>query len=122
PVGWIGCDEVRPRLGGPGVRVPNAIAKRISALRWRLGVSPAPPGLVPYTVHPWVVANDRLRAAGWVPAYSNEEALVAGTSASPWANVSPQRRQELALGAAVLGLAGIVTALVLLTRRSRRKV
>jgi hypothetical protein len=120
PDGWIAGDEVRALLGGPRVRLPNAIAKQISAMRWRLGVAPAPPGLVPFTVHPWVVANDRLRAAGWVPAYSNEEALVAGTPASPWANVSPQRRQELALGAAVISLAGIVTGLLLLIRRARR--
>jgi hypothetical protein len=68
-----------------------------------------------------VVANDRLRAEGWVPAHTNEEALVAGTPASPWSNVSPQRRQELALGAAVVGIAGIVTGLLLLIRRARRK-
>jgi nucleoside-diphosphate-sugar epimerase len=121
PDGWIAGDDVRALLGGPRVRLPKGIAKRISALRWRLGVAPAPPGLVPFTVHPWVVANDRLRAAGWVPAYSNEEALVAGTPASPWANVSPQRRQELALGAAVVGLAGIAAAAVLLIRRARRR-
>ena len=120
PDGWIAGDEVRALLGGPRVRVPSAIAKRMAVLRWRLGVAPAPPGLVPYTVHPWVVANDRLRAEGWVPAHSNEEALVAGTTASPWANVSPQRRQELALGAAVVGIAGIVTGVLLLIRRARR--
>ena len=35
-----------------------------------------PNGLLPYTVHPWVVANDRLRAAGWTPTFTNEEALL----------------------------------------------
>jgi nucleoside-diphosphate-sugar epimerase len=121
PDGWIAGEEVRALLGGPRVRVPAAIAKRTAVLRWRLGVAPAPPGLVPYTVHPWVVANDRLRSDGWVPAHSNEEALVAGTPASPWANVSPQRRQELALGAAVAAIAGVAVGAFVLIRRARRR-
>ncbi|MEY2592245.1 MAG: hypothetical protein QOJ67_4229 [Acidimicrobiaceae bacterium] len=122
PDGWIGGEEVRALIGGPRVRVPNAVAKRMAVLRWRLGGAPAPPGLVPYTVHPWVIANDRMRAAGWAPSYSNEEALVAGTPASPWSTISPQRRQELALGGAVVGIAGTVTGVLLALRRARRKV
>ena len=56
-----------------------------------------PPALLPYTVHPWVVANDRLRADGWAPTSSNEEAYVATHAAGPLATISPRRRQEIAL-------------------------
>ena len=98
----------------PAVRVPEPAARRLAWLRWRLDPASAPPGLLPYTMHPWVVANDRIKAAGWVPAFSNEEAYVAGHRPTPWATVSPQRRQEIALaglGRRVVGLvAGVVGA------------
>jgi hypothetical protein len=105
----------------PGVRVPEPAARRVAWLRWRLDPASAPPGLLPYTMHPWVVANDRIKAAGWKPTFTNEEAYVAGHRPTPWATVSPQRRQEIALaglGAAVLGLVAGVVALI---RRSSRR-
>ena len=33
------------------------------------------PGVVAYTAHPWVVANDRLRPAGWEPEHSQRGGL-----------------------------------------------
>ena len=53
-----------------------------------------------------MIANDRLKAEGWEPASSNEEAYVGAHRAGPWATLSPRRRQELALGAAGAALAG----------------
>jgi nucleoside-diphosphate-sugar epimerase len=68
PDGWV-ADEtaralvhVRPRLA-----LPARLARGFIRL---------PAGLLPYTVHPWVVANDRLRAAGWTPTFTNEETLL----------------------------------------------
>jgi hypothetical protein len=72
-------------------------------------------------VHPWVVANDRLKADGWSPTSSNEEAIVASHQAGPWATLSPRRRQELALAASGLVLAGAVTGVVALVRRRARR-
>jgi hypothetical protein len=83
-------------------------------------MAPTPPELLPYTVHPWVVANDRLRADGWEPAATNEEAYVASHRAGPWATLSPRRRQELALGASAAGIVGAVVGVVALVRRRRR--
>ena len=51
-----------------------------------------------------MVANDRLKAAGWTPEYTNEEAYVLGDRPSGWASVSPRRRQELVLGGLALGV------------------
>ena len=82
----------------------------------RLGIGQVPVGIEAYVRHPWVIANDRLRSIGWAAEYSNEEAYVVGTPAPPWA-VSAQRRQELALGAAGLGVAGIVGVAAAVTRR-----
>ena len=101
PDGWISGDTVRSLAGGaPRVRLPERLALRLARLRWRWRLAPTPPSLLPLTVHPWVIANDRLKADGWEPASSNEEAYVGAHRAGPWATLSPRRRQELALGAA----------------------
>ena len=84
PDGWIppdtlaGLEGPRPRL-----RAPSHLVRILSALRWRSGLAPTPPGVVPYTTHPWVVANDRLRALGWSASHSNEEAWVVSHEAPP---------------------------------------
>ncbi len=72
PDGWISGEQLRALAGGPRIRLPERVVRRIARIRATV------PGLTPYATHPWVVANDRLRAAGWVPAHSNEEAFVAG--------------------------------------------
>jgi nucleoside-diphosphate-sugar epimerase len=61
PDGWLSA-EARRGLGGPAPRLalPGAVAERLGALRWRAGLTRVPPGLLPYTMYPWVVANDRL--------------------------------------------------------------
>lgn len=121
PDGWITGDTVRALVGGPPrVRLPERMAIRLAGARWRWGLAPTPPELLPYTVHPWVVANDRLKADGWEPASTNEEAYVGAHRPGPWATLSPRRRQEVALvaaGAAVL--AGVAGAVALLRRRVR---
>jgi hypothetical protein len=122
PEGSIPGDEVRSLVGAPPkVPLPERIASRV--LRWgfRWGLGPTPPELVPYVLHPWVVAADRLRAEGWTPAVSNEEACVEAHEVGPWATLSPRRRQEIALGAAGVGLVGVVVGAVLLVRRLLRR-
>lgn len=122
PDGWIDGDTARALAGGvPRVRLPERLAVRVAGWRWRLGLGDTPPVLLPYTVHPWVVANDRLRADGWEPASTNEEAFVAHHRAGPWATISPSRRQELALGASAAALVGTAVGLVALLRRRRRR-
>jgi nucleoside-diphosphate-sugar epimerase len=121
PDGWIAGDQLRALAGVPGVRVPEPAARRLAWMRWRLDPASAPPGLLPYTMHPWVVANDRIKAAGWVPTFSNEEAYVAGHRPTPWATVSPQRRQEIALAGAAAVVAALVAGVVGLVRRSSRR-
>jgi nucleoside-diphosphate-sugar epimerase len=121
PDGWITGDTVRALAGGaPRVRLPERLAIRLARLRWRWGLAPTPPELLPFTVHPWVIANDRLRADGWQPESSNEEAYVGAHRPGPWATISPRRRQELALGATVVVALGAVLGTVALVRRRRR--
>ena len=73
-----------------------------------------------YTQHPWVVANDRLRATGWQPQYRNDEVYVEADPGGPLADMSPRRRQEISLAVAGLAVAGVVGGAVALIRRSRR--
>lgn len=122
PDGWVDGETVRALAGGvPRLRLPERVAVRVTGLRWRWGMTETPPELLPYTTHPWVVANDRLVADGWVPASSNEEAFVGAYRAGPWATLSPRRRQELALGVAGTSIVGIVAGAVGLVRRQRRR-
>jgi nucleoside-diphosphate-sugar epimerase len=121
PDGWISGESLRALAGGVlRLRLPERLAVRLAGLRWRWRLAPTPPAMLPLTAHPWVVANDRLRADGWEPATSNEEAFVASHRAGPWATLSPSRRQELALGATAVALLGSVAGTVGLVRRRRR--
>jgi nucleoside-diphosphate-sugar epimerase len=111
PDGSIPGDRVRA-LSGQRLRMPlpGRVADVVSALRWRFQRGPIPPGLRPYTRAPWIVANDKLRAEGWRPTVTNEQAFVEGTEAKWWTMITPKRRQELALvGMIALILAALST-------------
>ncbi len=121
PDGALGADLIRALVGGsPRLSLPEPVARRLTGLGWRYQLAPTPPGFVPFVRAPWVVGNDRLRALGWKPSHTNEEAFVAGHAAAPWAQVSPQRRQEIALGLAGAALCGVVAGSVALVRRRFR--
>ena len=76
--GWLSRDELRALLGR---KVQPAVGPELMerALRrlFTAGLVDVPPSEVPYLVHPWVVAIDRLRAAGWAPRHTNEETILA---------------------------------------------
>jgi len=121
PDGWVPGEEVRALAGSaPKPRLPESVAAKLAEWSWQFTRGPIPPGVVPYTRYPWVVANDRLKAAGWTPANTNEEAYVAGTDGSWWTMLSPRRRQELALGVAGAGVLAIACGAVAIVRRSLR--
>src|SRR3546814_20833692 len=101
--------------------LPERVALRVASLRWRAGLAPTPPELLPYTVHPWVIATDRLRADGWEPTSSNAEASVGAHRAGPWSTLSPRRRPELAPGGAGALLPGPVPSAALRVPRRRSR-
>lgn len=111
PDGWLTEEAARAvagtptRLAWPGV---------LSRLRRHLPVDA-------YQRHGWVVANDRLKAAGWQPTATNEEALVLTRPPTLIQRIPPSRKQELALGGAALAAAAITTGVVALVRRRRRR-
>lgn len=122
PDGSIPGERVRA-LSGQRLRLPmpDRLADLVGALRWRFQRGPIPPGLGSYTREPWTVANDQLRAEGWRPSVTNEQAYVDGTEAPWWTMVTPRRRQELALGLVGVGVAAGVAAAMVVIRRSWRR-
>ena len=122
PDGWIPGERVRALAGAvPRVKLPDRVNEVVTSLRWRFQRGPIPPGLRSYTRWPWLVANDRLKAAGWQPTVTNEQAYVEGTEAKWWTLVSPKRRQEIALGGLVVGLLAAAITTVVTVRRARRR-
>ncbi|HEY8217212.1 MAG TPA: NAD-dependent epimerase/dehydratase family protein [Acidimicrobiia bacterium] len=108
--GWLDATAARavlpPRVLPP---LPAELVERVLAGTWAAGLGDVPPGVVPYLAYPWVVANDRLRALGWSPAHTNEQAIIDGLAAL---GPPPSRvRTWLVTAAALLGvltLAGVV--------------
>ncbi|HVM08206.1 MAG TPA: NAD-dependent epimerase/dehydratase family protein [Acidimicrobiales bacterium] len=126
PEGSVNGETARAlSAAGVPVPLPERLAGVVERLAWRLRVGGAPPAAVPYREHPWVVASDRLRATGWQPAYSVEEALVACRKGSWWRELSPKRRQEVALsvagGVLVTGAAGVALAVKAASSRASRR-
>ena len=101
PNGWLRPSQLAALRGVPDtpLRLPGVLNSAVSDARRRLGAR-THPGLTAYLQHPWVVANDKLKALGWEPEFSNEEAYVAGYQPSRFDGVTSKRRQEIALGAA----------------------
>ena len=122
PDGWIDGERVRALTGdSPRLQLPERAAEVLGALRWRFQRGPIPPGLRSYTRAPWLVANDRLKAQGWVPSVTNEQAYVEGTEGRWWTMISPKRRQEIALGGMVVGSLAVVAVVVATIRLWRRR-
>lgn len=122
PDGSIPAAQVRALAGArPRVQLPDRMSEVVTSLRWRFQRGPIPPGLRSYTHSPWLVANDRLKAAGWRPTVTNEQAYVEGTEAKWWTMITPKRRQELALGAMVLAGLATLAGAGWVTRWARRR-
>jgi nucleoside-diphosphate-sugar epimerase len=114
--GWLAAETARAVVGRSAVPALGEEALTRALKRaWALGVGDIPPGVVPYLVHPWVIANDRLRAVGWTPTHSNAEAIREGVAALTAARGVDGRVVAGAAGAAV------VTALVAARMRRRRR-
>lgn len=123
PDGWIAGERVRALAGAvPRLKLPDRVSEVVNNLRWRFQRGPIPPGLRSYTRSPWLIANDRLKAVGWQPNVTNEQAFVEGTEGKWWTMVSPKRRQEITLvGSAIATLAGIAFIVQAVRRARRRK-
>jgi nucleoside-diphosphate-sugar epimerase len=121
PDDWVPASEVARLTGRRRVEVPEAAAfAAAERLAW-LGVAGTTPGELHYHMHPWVLSNGRLRAAGWAPTSSTAAALVRSGQAVPEGvrlGRVQVRRGDVVRGAAA-SLA-FVAALAALARRASR--
>jgi nucleoside-diphosphate-sugar epimerase len=120
PDGWVPGEDARALQGGFRIPLPEGIVRRILRASWVAGAGDTSPDLVPYLVNSWVVANDRLRAEGWRPTQTSEEAFVASHELPPWRIWLARHRQEAALVGAVALTAGVTGGIIAIVRRRRR--
>lgn len=121
PDGWLTASQVSALKGpAPRVRLSRSLAVLVAGVGARLGLAPGDPSMLVASSAPWVVANDRLRALGWEPAFTNEEAYVDSDRGGLWARLTPRHRQELALGGAAFGAVAVLGAVVAVIRRRFR--
>ena len=72
--GYISVSEASDLIGLKARRVPYKAYKRLGGLMWRLHASEAPAGLLEFTIHPWVVSNEKLKSvSGWTPRWTSRE-------------------------------------------------
>lgn len=118
-------DAARALAGGVAkVTLPLRLANAVAAWTWQLWRRGVPVEARAYATHPWVVAPDRLKAAGWAPQYTSEEALVATDRRLHWDDLPPGRRQNynllLVIGAGA-GLAAAASGAIVAWRGRRRR-
>jgi nucleoside-diphosphate-sugar epimerase len=126
PDGWITADDAAEIVGGVArVPLPRRLADAIAMWGWRLIRRGTPKEALPYAIHPWVIANGRIRQEGWTPLHSNEEVLVSTDDRVHWTDLPPGTRQEVALVASAVVLLAFVAGLIgggaALAVRSRRR-
>lgn len=118
-------DEARALAGGVAkLPLPSRVAQTFSDWTWRMWRSGVPREARAYANHPWVVAPDKLKAQGWQPQYSSEEALVATDARPHWDDLPPGKRQNYNLVIALIAAAGAIAgagAVVAAIRRRRRR-
>ncbi len=76
PDGGIDFDTTITLIGRPTLPMQLATLERLAVRGHRLGLLEVDEGIVDLFRHCWVMSNARLRATGWVPMCSNEEALL----------------------------------------------
>jgi nucleoside-diphosphate-sugar epimerase len=121
PDGFVKEDMAADLVGGRRLPLPDAVVARLARLLYAIGLSTAVPVYAPYREHPWIIANDRLKALGWKAESTNEEAVVASGVGSWWGRQSAKRRQAVVLGSSAAVVVGAAVGVVALVRRRRRR-
>jgi len=106
--------SMRTRIG-----LPYELAERLLERAWPTGLVDLPPSGLPYLVHPPVVSNARLRAAGWEPSHTNAEAIAAALDAE--APLAEQSRLLAVAGALALMSATAVAGAAIVWKIRRRR-
>jgi nucleoside-diphosphate-sugar epimerase len=122
--GWLTQAEVERISGLRSLVVPAAMAFGTAERLHRIGVLPSPASELHYLAHPWVVASQRLRAAGWEPGWDNEAALRAHLDAlgdRVGGGLPRLHRKEATRAAAGATVALVGTVAIARARAARRR-
>jgi UDP-glucose 4-epimerase len=72
--GLMTTRECAELIGTPIRRMPLKLYRVLARAMWRIRQSEAPPGLIEYALHSWLLSNEKLkRTTGWSPRYSSRE-------------------------------------------------
>ena len=105
--GWMAAEDVRALLPhGSLPALPLDVVRRILTRSWNTGIGEIPPTVVPYLIHPWVVATDRLETLGWRAEHTNEETLLETYEALAAASRPAATIAAIGAGALAFGIAG----------------
>ena len=120
--GWLEQDEVEQISDLKSIELPARLTFGTAQRLHRVGVTPAPAMDLRYVVYPWVVDCTALRAAGWRPAFGNQEVLRVLLDQRQGRHAVAGRRiarKEVTITAAGATVAAIGTAAIV--RRARRR-
>ena len=124
PEGWMSQKEVHAIVDRPHFQLGEHRAFNLADRLWNSGLAEAPPGMLHYAMHSWVMSSDKLREAGFTCSRSNEDTLKEAVERShSFVRLGPNRveKKRLAAGAAVgLGLVGTAAAVRSARRQSDR--
>jgi nucleoside-diphosphate-sugar epimerase len=118
--GWLDFTEVAQLVGRGTIALDAATLERLVDRAYRTGLGELDPAIVELFRHPWVVSNERLRATGWEPTRTNEEALLeAVLEHDRYVAVGRLRASRTSLRAlgSMLGLGLVVASVAALRRR-----
>jgi len=118
--GWLDFEQVSQLVGRGTIALDAAALRRLVDRAYRTGLGELEPAIVELFCHPWVVSNARLRATGWVPTRTNEEALLeAVLEHDRYVAVGRLRASRTSLRAigATLALGLVVASVAALRRR-----
>lgn len=126
PDGFVNEERAREITGAlPRPSLPRRLAFVINNLLWRMRHGSSFVAAHPYLEHPWVLSNDKLKAVGWQPLYSSEEALVASVPSGPLVKFGTRQRRQAVVasifGSGALTISGFSAAVVLLARWVRQR-
>ena len=119
PDGGIDFDNTITIIDRPTVPMQADSLERLAARGHRLGLVEVDEGIVDLFRYRWVMSNARLRATGWVPTRSNEEALL-DTMLEHEGQVTIGRLRVARRTLRLTGLAALGALLVAGTSRLRR--
>ncbi|MDQ4143059.1 MAG: NAD-dependent epimerase/dehydratase family protein [Actinomycetota bacterium] len=121
--GWLERDQILDVVGRPTLQLSEARAFSMADRMWSSGLAEAPPGMLHYVMHPWVVSVDKLTAAGFTCTKTNHEALRdTAEQTNGYVRLGRNRLAKSRVAAGCAAGAGVVGTLALVrSARSRAR-